>query len=262
MPLPNLVPPAIIAVSEDLNSERIWAACQPRQVACHNMVNILWSITTGAHYETLWYWSISMGYILHTPPIQGLFMHVDILIYSLNITVTSHWARWCLKLPGHPLFAKLFVQAQIKENIKVPRHWALLGEFTGDRWTPLKREAVTRKMLPFDDVIMNVEDVSWRIAHFRHESFSDVKLMPPDSINGLQTINKIHSLWVPCDMVTDVRPVIEISFQVIILVSCLCKIWWPVWYPSLELCTSNGERGQTAGSVTMVTLIFIPVWLR
>ena len=28
------------------------------------------------------------------------------------------------------------VQAQIKENIKAPRHWPLWGEFTGDRWIP------------------------------------------------------------------------------------------------------------------------------
>ena len=29
-----------------------------------------------------------------------------------------------------------FIQAQIKENIKGPRHWPLWGEFTGDRWIP------------------------------------------------------------------------------------------------------------------------------
>ena len=27
-------------------------------------------------------------------------------------------------------------KAQIKENIKAPRHWPLCGEFTGDRWIP------------------------------------------------------------------------------------------------------------------------------
>ena len=31
------------------------------------------------------------------------------------------------------LFNWPFVQAQIKENIKAPRHWPLWGEFTGDR---------------------------------------------------------------------------------------------------------------------------------
>ena len=27
-------------------------------------------------------------------------------------------------------------QAQIKENIKAPRHWTLCGELTGGRWIP------------------------------------------------------------------------------------------------------------------------------
>ena len=35
--------------------------------------------------------------------------------------------------PHHCLLNRIF-KAQIKENIKVPRHWPLWGEFTGDRW--------------------------------------------------------------------------------------------------------------------------------
>ena len=38
--------------------------------------------------------------------------------------------------PASPLFTKPFIQAQIKENIKAPRHWPLCGEFTGERWIP------------------------------------------------------------------------------------------------------------------------------
>ena len=42
-----------------------------------------------------------------------------------------------------------FTQAQIKENIKAQRHWPLCGN------SPVTSEwPVTRKMLPFDDVIM------------------------------------------------------------------------------------------------------------
>ena len=48
------------------------------------------------------------------------------------MTMTS----WRLKSPASPLYAQLFVQAQIRENIKVPRHWPLWGEFTDDRWIP------------------------------------------------------------------------------------------------------------------------------
>ena len=32
------------------------------------------------------------------------------------------------------LFTQSIIQAQIKENIKAPRHWPLCEEFTGDRW--------------------------------------------------------------------------------------------------------------------------------
>ena len=34
------------------------------------------------------------------------------------------------------VFIQLFIQAQIKENIKAPRHSPLWGELTGDRWIP------------------------------------------------------------------------------------------------------------------------------
>ena len=34
------------------------------------------------------------------------------------------------------LFTQLFIQSQIKENMKAPRYWPLWGEFTGDRWIP------------------------------------------------------------------------------------------------------------------------------
>ena len=45
------------------------------------------------------------------------------------------------------------IRAQIKENIKVLRHWPLCGESPGPVNSPHKGP-VTRKMFPFDDVIM------------------------------------------------------------------------------------------------------------
>ena len=45
------------------------------------------------------------------------------------------------------LFTQLFILAQIKENIKVPRHWPLSWEFTF-----LARMASNAKMFSFDDV--------------------------------------------------------------------------------------------------------------
>ena len=55
---------------------------------------------------------------------------------AYNNTVTSQWARWRFKSPASWLFAQPFIQVQIKENIKAPRHWPLRGEFTGDQWIP------------------------------------------------------------------------------------------------------------------------------
>ena len=47
--------------------------------------------------------------------------------------------RWLLKSPSSRLFAQPFVQTQINENIKAPRHWPLWGESTGHRWILLQR---------------------------------------------------------------------------------------------------------------------------
>ena len=61
---------------------------------------------------------------------------LNILHLFVMITVTSQWARWRLNSPASRLFTQPFIQVQIKENIKDPRHWLLWGEFTGDRWIP------------------------------------------------------------------------------------------------------------------------------
>ena len=51
-------------------------------------------------------------------------------------TMTSKQAYWRLRWPASRFFTQPFIQAQIKEIIKVPRHWPLCGEFIGDRWIP------------------------------------------------------------------------------------------------------------------------------
>ena len=48
----------------------------------------------------------------------------------------SWWAQWRLKSPASRLFTQPFIHVEIKDNIKVPRHWLLWGEFTGGRWIP------------------------------------------------------------------------------------------------------------------------------
>ena len=41
-----------------------------------------------------------------------------------------------VKSPASRLFTQRFIQAQINEDMKAPRHWPLCVEFTGDRWIP------------------------------------------------------------------------------------------------------------------------------
>ena len=75
-----------------------------------------------------------------------LFQISMIINESLSITMTSWWARVTIVIQP-------FVQAQIKENIKVPRHWP--GEFYASPVNSPHKGPVTRKIFPFDDVIMH-----------------------------------------------------------------------------------------------------------
>ena len=66
--------------------------------------------------------------------LQKMSLLFDTLLWYLNIcafTMTSLWVWWHLK---SQLFTQLFVQVQIKGNIKAPCYWPLWGEFTSDRW--------------------------------------------------------------------------------------------------------------------------------
>ena len=58
-----------------------------------------------------------------------------------------------LESPAFWLFAQSFVQAQVKENIKATRHWPFKGNPPVTDGFP-HILPVTRKMFPFDDVIM------------------------------------------------------------------------------------------------------------
>ena len=56
-----------------------------------------------------------------------------VLKMQKQIDLDVHIKNENLKSPASPLFTQPFIQAQTKENTKVPRHWPLCGEFTGDR---------------------------------------------------------------------------------------------------------------------------------
>ena len=67
------------------------------------------------HYLDQWWRNSTTPYGINRPQV------------NINITVTSWWTRWPLKLLASRLFAQPFVPAQIKENIKAPHYWPLWG---------------------------------------------------------------------------------------------------------------------------------------
>ena len=92
------------------------------------------------------------------------------------IIMTSKWARWRLKSPASRLFTQPFIQTQIKENIKLLRHWPLRGIHRGPV-NSLHKWPVTQKMFPFGDAIMIVSDREGRgvLQTFHRRSIGAVR---------------------------------------------------------------------------------------
>ena len=70
-----------------------------------------------------------INYPCYIPLYTSLLRHYsDVIISAMASQIT-----------GVSIVYSTIIQAQIKENIKAPRHWPLWGEFTVDRWNPTKR---------------------------------------------------------------------------------------------------------------------------
>ena len=84
-------------------------------------------------------------------------LHDSDLLHPGNQTITLHWRhndkRWRLKSPASRLFTQSFIQAQIKETSKLRVTGLCVGNSPGPVNSPHKGP-VTRKIFPFDDVIM------------------------------------------------------------------------------------------------------------
>ena len=111
--------------------------------------------------------------------------------WSFAITLTSKWAWWRHRSPASILFTHQFVQAQIKENIKAPRHWPLWEEFTGAGEFPAQKAS-------------NAENVSicWRHHGFHKNIFplprtsQVLKFTENVKISQASGINQYKSLWI------------------------------------------------------------------
>ena len=61
--------------------------------------------------------------------------------YLYDLIISSHYndvimSSMASQITSLTIVYSIFYQAQIKENIKAPRHWSLWREFTGDRRIP------------------------------------------------------------------------------------------------------------------------------
>ena len=66
-------------------------------------------------------------------------LHISLLFAKGNTCLSLQWRHNepdGVKSPASRLFTQPFINVQIKENLKAPRHWPLCGEFIGDRWIP------------------------------------------------------------------------------------------------------------------------------
>ena len=77
-------------------------------------------------------------------------------VYLFNI------CRWRLKNQRHDCLLNRLFRRWSRKTSKL---WPLCGEFTGDRWFPRAKWPVTRKMFPFDDVIIGWFLVIWYICY-------------------------------------------------------------------------------------------------
>ena len=83
----------------------------------------------------MWLANEALAYIISSIDISFLWYMNAIPVSTFIVFTRPHYDDVIMGAMVSQITQK-FIRAQIKENIKVPRHWPLCGEFTGDRWIP------------------------------------------------------------------------------------------------------------------------------
>ena len=124
-----------------------------------------------------------------------------------------------------------FFQAQIKENIKAPRHWSLCGEFTGDRWVPVQRASYAENV-----------SIWWR----HHEKnggwyINDLIEICPDVSSQVCTkvscLKKVIPILLLLSLTSSMTWIIKVKFN--LQPEYLWRIW-PVYCPGIARAFSDG----------------------
>ena len=105
------------------------------------------------------------------------------------------------------MFTQPFIRAQIKENIKAPRHWPLCGEFTGDRLIPRTNGQLRRKCFHLMTSSWVLKFIAWYLWH------ESVWLNWVPSPNQLQALLQVF-VWgyvIACVSYVSIKCVISIN---------------------------------------------------
>ena len=130
-----------------------------------------------------------------------------------------------------------FIQTQVKENIKAPRHWPLCGEFTGDRWIPHTKGQLHGKCFQLMTSSCSTILVLWTNGHrfplhfvegqqmqsFMFSSF----LRPIKLLNAQSNCQWFEMPWSSCD--TTVVPCCTICNNHTVFVFRHSTILSPYW---------------------------------
>ena len=106
----------------------------PKVPACTNVTTSEgWTSPAGSWHEIRQ--PHKLQFFFATCQWEPLHQHSYFLLQNIYLltrtTCTPKPFQWRLKSPASRLFTQPFIQTQIKENIKAPRHWPLCGEFAG-----------------------------------------------------------------------------------------------------------------------------------
>ena len=154
----------LVNITSNHQNDVLWCECLGDN-RCFAFPSILSASLQCEGWAQLW---PILGWTLHPPDLSEPLRFVFSPRIEAMKWITHNWGKSLLnhpdlnpspifegghlpvKSPASGLFTQLFIQVQIKENIKAPRHWPLCWEFT--EFPPQK--ASNAEMLPFHDVIM------------------------------------------------------------------------------------------------------------
>ena len=124
-----------VIVIETLGRKLRWNFIQNTNIFIHENAyeNIVWE-TAVILSKGKWVKCVTIDLYLHSAAFPLRAADELCSIYHDDVIKWKHFPRYWSFVQG--IRRSPFVQAQTKENIKAPRHWPLLGEFTGDRWMP------------------------------------------------------------------------------------------------------------------------------